>query len=123
MIRIAAHHADIWNSLSFLPDFDGQLAETRGRCQAIDAACAAIGRDPSPLRRSCTMFDARARANGGAMSYYASSDLLVEQVTRLVELGISDIGLYYPLDPAQLPAFDRIFTDVLPALRAAHLSI
>ena len=123
MMRLAAHHADIWNSLSFLPDFADQLVETHLRCTAMDAACAALGRDPSTLRRSYTMYDAAGRAKGGEIGSYASADLLVEQVTRLVELGISDVGLYYPLAPAQLPTFERIATDVLPVLRAAHPSI
>ena len=123
MMRLAARHADIWNSLSFPSTFDDQIAETRGRCQTIDAACAALGRDPSTLRRSYTMYDAAARVKGGEIGSYASADLLVEQVTRLVELGISDVGLYYPLAPTQLPAFERIATDVLPKLRTAYPDI
>src|SRR5919112_1434085 len=54
MMRHAARSADIWNSLSFQPSFDEQLAETRARCEAIDAECKAIGRDHSTLRRSYT---------------------------------------------------------------------
>src|SRR5215213_7549621 len=57
MMRHAARFADIWNSLSFLPSFAEQLAETRVRCEMIDAECAALGREPSTLRRSYTMFD------------------------------------------------------------------
>jgi len=123
MLRLAARDADIWNSLSFLADVSSQLAETSERCRAIDAACVAIGRDSSTLRRSITMYDARARAKGGAMGYYESADAFVEQVSHLTELGISDVGPYYPLDPAQVPAFERIAADVLPTLMAAHPSI
>jgi hypothetical protein len=57
------------------------------------------------------------------MSSYASPEAFVEQVERVVALGISDVGLYYPLDPAQLPTFERIATETLPALRARHHSI
>ncbi len=102
MMRHAARHADIWNSLSFLPSFEEQLAETRARCEAIDAECEAIGRDPATLRRSYTMFDAQARSRGGAIGYYESRERFIDQVSRLAELGISDVGLYYPLDAAQL---------------------
>lgn len=123
MLRIAARFADSWNSLSFLAEFDDQLVETRARCAAIDFHCAAIGRDPSSLRRSYTMFDAQARPKGGAITYYESVDRFVDHVSRVVELGISDVGVYYPLDPAQLATFEAIATDVLPALRAAHPSI
>jgi alkanesulfonate monooxygenase SsuD/methylene tetrahydromethanopterin reductase-like flavin-dependent oxidoreductase (luciferase family) len=61
MLRHAARFADTWNSLSFKPDFDEQMRETRVRCDAIVRACAGIGRDPATLRRSYTMFDAQAR--------------------------------------------------------------
>ena len=123
MLRHAALHADVWNSLSFLPSFDEQLAETRARCAAIDAECAAAGREPSTLRRSYTMFDAEARPRGGTIGYYESVERFVDQVGRVVELGISDVGLYYPLDPDQVAAFEAIATDVLPRLRSAHPSI
>jgi alkanesulfonate monooxygenase SsuD/methylene tetrahydromethanopterin reductase-like flavin-dependent oxidoreductase (luciferase family) len=119
MMRHTARYADIWNSLSFLPSFDEQLAETRERCATIDAECEAIGREPSTLRRSYTMFDAQARSRGGAIGYYESRELFIDQVSRLVEQGISDIGLYYPLDPAQLDAFEAIASEVLPDLRSA----
>jgi alkanesulfonate monooxygenase SsuD/methylene tetrahydromethanopterin reductase-like flavin-dependent oxidoreductase (luciferase family) len=120
MLRHTARYADIWNSLSFLPSFDEQLAETRARIEQIDADCVAIGRDPSTLRRSYTMFDTEGRSKGGSITYYESAERFVDQVNRVVELGISDVGLYYPLDPAQLPTFERIASDVLPGLRAAH---
>jgi alkanesulfonate monooxygenase SsuD/methylene tetrahydromethanopterin reductase-like flavin-dependent oxidoreductase (luciferase family) len=123
MMRHAARYADIWNSLSFLPTFEEQIAETQARCAAIDAACDAIGREPATLRRSYTMFDAQARSRGGAIGYYASRERFIDQVSRLVELGISDVGLYYPLDPAQLGAFETIASEVLPSLRAAYPSL
>ena len=123
MLRHAARFADIWNSLSFLPNFDEQLAETRRRCEFIEADCESIGRDPATLRRSYTMFDAQARARGGAIGYYKSKEIFVDQVSRLAELGFSDIGLYYPLDPAQRDAFERIAIEVLPGLRSTYLSV
>jgi alkanesulfonate monooxygenase SsuD/methylene tetrahydromethanopterin reductase-like flavin-dependent oxidoreductase (luciferase family) len=123
MLRHAARHADIWNSLSFQPSFAAQLAETRARCEAMDAACAAIDRDPSTLRRSYTMFDPEARPRGGAIVYYESTEQFIDHVSRIVELGISDVGVYYPLDPAQLPTFEQIAAETLPALRAAYPAI
>lgn len=122
MMRLAARYADIWNSLSFQPSFAEQLAETWARCVAIDAYCAEIGRDLATLRRSYTMFDAQARPRGGTIGYYESATRFTEQVSRIAELGISDIGLYFPLDPAQLPMFERIATEVIPALCAQHSS-
>ena len=120
MMGHAARYADIWNSLSFQSTFDEQLAETRDRCATIDAQCETIGREPATLRRSYTMFETQARSRGGAFRYYESRERFIDQVSRLAELGISDIGLYYPLDQAQVAAFEAIATEVLPGLRLAH---
>ena len=43
----------------------------------------------------------------------------MEMVERVLELGISEIGLYYPMKDEQLPKFERIATDVIPKLRAS----
>jgi alkanesulfonate monooxygenase SsuD/methylene tetrahydromethanopterin reductase-like flavin-dependent oxidoreductase (luciferase family) len=123
MLRHAARSADSWNSLSFQPTVAEQLAETRARIAAIDAACVAIGRDPATLRRSYTMFDPQARPRGGAIGYYASPARFIDEVSRVVELGISDVGLYYPLAATQLAAFEQIARDVLPTLRAAYPAV
>ena len=120
MMRHAVRHADIWNSLSFLPDFDAQLTETATRIATIDGLCAAKGRAPETLRRSYTMFDATARAHEGRIAYYESEDRFVEMVERVIALGMSEIGLYYPMDAAQIPMFEHLATHVIPTLRAAH---
>src|SRR5215207_10002435 len=123
MLRLAARHADIWNSMSFLPSFEEQLAETRARCEAIDFEFEAIGREPATLRRSYTMFDAQARSRGGAIGYYESRQRFIDEVSRLAELGISDVGLYYPLDPEQHGSFETIASEVLPGLRSVYRSL
>ena len=120
MMRHAATHADIWNSLSFAADFDEQLAELADRCMTMDQLCVDIGRDPATLRRSYTMFDPKARASGGAISYYESDDVFVEMVRQVTDLGITEVSLYYPPVAAQLPAFERIATEILPVLRRQH---
>ncbi|OGO58129.1 MAG: hypothetical protein A2Z32_05785 [Chloroflexi bacterium RBG_16_69_14] len=122
MMRHAARHADIWNSLSFSESFDVQVDETRDRVRAMDDACRAVGREPATLRRSYTMFDARARPRGGAIDYYDSADRFEEMASRVIELGMDEIGLYYPLDERQVPTFERIATDMLPRLRARQAS-
>jgi alkanesulfonate monooxygenase SsuD/methylene tetrahydromethanopterin reductase-like flavin-dependent oxidoreductase (luciferase family) len=118
MMRHAARHADIWNSLSFNESFDVQVDETRDRVRAMDEACRAVGREPATLRRSYTMFDARARPRGGAIDYYDSVDRFEEMASRVIELGMDEIGIYYPLDGRQVPTFERIATEALPRLRA-----
>lgn len=120
MMRHAARLADTWNSLSFLESFEAQVDETRRRATLMDEVCASVGRDPATLRRSYTMFDARARPRGGSMDYYGSPDRFEEMVSRILELGMDEIGLYYPLDERQEATFERIATDVLPRLRAGR---
>lgn len=120
MMHHAARHADIWNTMSFAADLEEQMAELADRSAAMDEICADLGRDPASLRRSYTMFDATARAGGGVIRYYESDDLFVDMVGRATALGVTEISLYYPALPAQLPAFERIATDVLPELRREH---
>jgi alkanesulfonate monooxygenase SsuD/methylene tetrahydromethanopterin reductase-like flavin-dependent oxidoreductase (luciferase family) len=118
MLKCAARYGDVWNSLSFLRDFEAQLDETGGRIQRIDEACRAIGRDPASLRRSYLMFDAGARAGGGLINYYASERAFADMVERVIALGISEIGLYYPAREEQRPVFERVAGDVVPELKA-----
>jgi len=117
MLKKAARYADIWNSLSFVEDFDDQMRETRERIEKVDAHCAAIDRDPGTLRRSYLMFDAKARPSGGKIKYYESEEMFTDMVGRISELGITDIGMYYPILDAQWPMFERIANDVIPKLR------
>jgi hypothetical protein len=86
----------------------------------MDAQCARIGRDPASLRRSYLMFDPTARSSGGQIAYYASEEACRQMVERVVALGITDIGFYYPMLEAQVPVFERIARNLLPALKAAH---
>jgi alkanesulfonate monooxygenase SsuD/methylene tetrahydromethanopterin reductase-like flavin-dependent oxidoreductase (luciferase family) len=118
MLRHAARHADNWNSLSFAQSFEQQIAETAERVTRIDDACRAIGREPTSLRRSYLMFDPAARAAGGRFGYYESESRFVDMVDRILELGISEIGLYFPVVDAQRPMFERIARDVIPRLKA-----
>jgi alkanesulfonate monooxygenase SsuD/methylene tetrahydromethanopterin reductase-like flavin-dependent oxidoreductase (luciferase family) len=120
MMRHAARRADTWNSMSFLESFEAQIDETRGRIAAMADACAAIGRDPATLRRAYLMFDATARPRGGSMVCYESVDRFEDMVGRVIELGVDEVEIYHPLDERQLSVFDRIATEVLPRLRAAH---
>ena len=117
MMRHAARHADIWNSLSFHASFEAQLDETRQRMDLMVGYCEALGRAPGTLRRSYLMFDASARPRGGAIDYYDSTDRFEEMAAHVIELGMDEIGLYYPLDERQVPVFERIALDVLPRLR------
>jgi len=118
MMRHAARLADEWNSMSFHESFDEQVEETRRRAASMDEYCRELGREPTTLRRSYLMFDAQARPRGGTMACYESVDRFEEMASRIIELGMDGVGLYYPLDERQVPTFERIATDVLPRLRA-----
>jgi len=109
MLKRAAELADNWNTISYAATLDGQLAEMRQRMRAIDAHCAAIGRDPGSLRRSYLMLD--------AVRYYGSTQLFGDTMRRFIDLGVSEIGIGYPRDAAQLAIFEEIAREVIPRLK------
>jgi len=119
MLKRAAEHADIWNSESHAGTFDAQLAETRRRIDLIDEHCEAIGRDPTSLRRSYLM-PVGALLSGGLFDYYESKEVFAAMMEQVIDLGISEIGLWYPARDEQLPMFERIAAEVIPALKAQH---
>jgi alkanesulfonate monooxygenase SsuD/methylene tetrahydromethanopterin reductase-like flavin-dependent oxidoreductase (luciferase family) len=119
LLRHVAKRADTWGALSFKASFDDQLAEVRERGAVLDAICAEVGRAPATLGRSYLMFDPDARPRGGTYEYYRSPDRFEEMATRILELGMGELVLYYPPDPNQVATFERIATDVLPRLRAS----
>ena len=120
MLKVATRHADIWNTLSFARSFETQMEEIAQRSALIDRHCAALGRDPATLRRSYHMFDTSARTSGGLISYYESADLFTEMVERVLALGFTEIGLYYPTIESQVPSFERIASETIPRLRADY---
>lgn len=120
MLRCAARYADNWNSYSLAGSLEAQLEETRSRCQRIDELCLATGRDPAALRRSYLLLDMGARTSGGLFSYYRLPEAFAEVAQGLIDVGISEIGLYYPMREEQVPTFERIACEVIPALRAQH---
>lgn len=120
MMRHAAKYADNWNSLSFAETFSEQLSETRERVARMTDNLAAIGRDPAELRYSYQMFDPSSRASGGAVSYYESTNLFVDMAESLIETGMTELGLYYPMLEEQYPAFETIAREVIPELKKRH---
>ncbi len=118
MLRTTAQHADIWNSMSFADNFETQLEETRQRVARIDQLCAEFDREPQSLVRSYHMYDPTSRRSGGAMAYYESEAAFEDMVNRVIELGMSDIGLYYPTLPEQVDTFERIATETIPRMKA-----
>jgi alkanesulfonate monooxygenase SsuD/methylene tetrahydromethanopterin reductase-like flavin-dependent oxidoreductase (luciferase family) len=120
MMGHTARFADTWNTMSFDADFDAQLVEVRDRVELMDKLCEQVGRDPKSLRRSFNIFDAEARTQGGRLRYYEDPDLFTRLVTELTVIGFTDIGVYYPTLPDQIPSFEKIANDVIPGLRAVR---
>lgn len=118
MCRFAASIADTWNTMSFADAFDKQIAEVTEKVAIIDEACAKHGRDPATLRRSYLMYDPTARYSGGALAYYESTGAFEDMAGRAMEAGFSELCLYYPILPEQVPVLERIAQDILPKLRA-----
>jgi alkanesulfonate monooxygenase SsuD/methylene tetrahydromethanopterin reductase-like flavin-dependent oxidoreductase (luciferase family) len=112
MLKRAAELADNWNSISYADAFDAQIAETRERSRLIDRHCAAIGRDPATLRRSYLVLS--------SARLYASMQVFADVAQQLIDLGITEIGIYYPRRPEQLPVFEKIAREAIPMLKAKH---
>ena len=121
MMRHAAKYADNWNSLSFADTFEQQLFETRERVDRMNENLASINREPISLRYSYQMFDSASRDNGGLVTYYNSVAHFEDMAEQLIELGISELGLYYPLQRDQYPVFEEIGSELLPKLKERHV--
>jgi alkanesulfonate monooxygenase SsuD/methylene tetrahydromethanopterin reductase-like flavin-dependent oxidoreductase (luciferase family) len=117
MMAHTARWADTWNTMSFDPDFAAQREQLTTRSRQMDELCVAARRDPETLRRSANLFDAQARAAGGRLRYYDDEALFSSLVEGLIEAGYTDIGLYYPSDPDQIPTFEHLATTVVPGFR------
>lgn len=120
MMKYATRYADTWNSTSSANTFEEQLDETRRRNQLVDKYCSDIGRNPSSLRRSYLMFDAEARKSSGLINYYDSEKVFVEMVKKLIDVGITEFGLYYPYLEEQIPMFEKIAREVIPELKEKY---
>tara|TARA_A100001037_G_scaffold240739_1_gene220728 strand:- start:101 stop:307 length:207 start_codon:yes stop_codon:yes gene_type:complete len=64
------------------------------------------------------MYDPTSRRSGGAMAYYESPAAFEDMVNRVLELGMSDIGLNYPTLPEQETTFQRIAAETIPKMKA-----
>ena len=117
MIKYAAQYADTWNTMSFAEEFSEQLDETGARVAKITEHCRAMGRDIETLRISYNMYDARSRSGGGRIAYYESAETFADMARQLIGLGITELGLYYPMLDEQLPVFEKIARETIPELR------
>lgn len=129
-LPLVARYADVWN----VPTYG--LARWEERSRQLDEACAAIGRDPTTIRRSheavlvlaaddASLLTARAAAErryGGdgwgleAGGYVGTPSMVVDRVAGMVERGVTHF-VFFTHDRAD-PATLTLFADrVLPAFR------
>lgn len=111
MLRIAARHADQWDTFAAMPGTatDGVEAELAERIAALDAACREIGRDPREIRRSTW-------ATEDALS---SVDAYLDFVRRHRAMGFTDFTTVRPRQ-ADAGVLRTVALEVIPALRAGH---
>lgn len=117
MMKYAVEYADTWNTMSFAEEFAEQFDETGARISKVAEHCTAIGRNIDTLRISYNMYDARSRSSGGMITYYESVETFAEMARQLIGLGITELGLYYPMLDEQLPVFETIARETIPELR------
>ena len=114
-LRIAAELADTW--VSFGADFGSPhelvVANTQKRIAYLDKYCEKIGRDPGTLGKSLLVFGEEAN------TAFASEDHFREIVDRYTTLGINELVFFYPFfAPNQIPMFEKIAEETIPALKS-----
>jgi F420-dependent oxidoreductase-like protein len=130
-LRIAAEHADIWNTL-----FWNDLDDYRHKLDVLDRHCAEVGRDPADIRKSLAFRavlddDERAARERAAELYgdplpdrlqkmmiVGTPEQCVERLGAYADLGVGDFLLSQlaPVDPHTVELVARL---VAPALKAA----
>lgn len=68
---------------------------------------------------STPWFDPDSRESGGRISYYDSVEKFTDMAGRILDLGFSELGVYYPTVESQLPVFEQAASEVLPRFRNA----
>ena len=109
MLRIAARHADQWDTFPEIPGTatEGVTDSVEARAVRFEAACIDAGRDPVEVRRST----------------WAESDVAGDEakftafVRHHLAHGFTDFMTVAPR-AADMGAFRRIASETIPALRA-----
>ena len=114
VLGMVARHADVWNCwLAFGHSSPSAVPELR---EAVDAACAAEGRDPATLTRTVAV---GVRLDGSRLAFGASWDIsdgaltgepeqIAEAFSGFADEGISHLQVYLaPLTPAGIERFNR----------------
>jgi alkanesulfonate monooxygenase SsuD/methylene tetrahydromethanopterin reductase-like flavin-dependent oxidoreductase (luciferase family) len=112
MLRIAARHADQWDTFAAIPGTatEGVEAELAERIAQLDAACREIGRDPAEIRRS----------TWATNDVLRSVDRYLEFVRRHRRMGFTDFTTVLPA-PGDEAVLRAVAEEVIPAVRGGRL--
>jgi alkanesulfonate monooxygenase SsuD/methylene tetrahydromethanopterin reductase-like flavin-dependent oxidoreductase (luciferase family) len=114
MLRLTARYADLWNVwLAFGRNDPADLAPLR---EAVDAACAAVGRDPATLARTAAVMVAPtegaeppvilARAGIAPTPIGGTPAQIAERLRAFAAAGIAHLQVHlHPNTPASIDAF------------------
>jgi F420-dependent oxidoreductase-like protein len=97
-LRVVAEHAQVWNVV-------GSLEEAVHKSSVLDGHCAAIGRDPTTIKRSAvTRFDP------------AEPNRYIDLMQSYIEAGFTENIINLPIDGEQVKAAEVAAELVLPGL-------
>jgi alkanesulfonate monooxygenase SsuD/methylene tetrahydromethanopterin reductase-like flavin-dependent oxidoreductase (luciferase family) len=115
MLRIAAEHADTWNTFggADVESCEEMIKLTRERNCRLDGYCAEIGRDPKTLRRSVLIY-----TNEEYQRLYSVPGAFEEIVKCYLDIGITEIVFFYPFVTMLMPMFEHIVNEAIPRLRS-----
>ena len=127
-LKIAAERGDSWNSapVAGRDMLEGKglsvgeaLEVTQRRSELLDEQCVGVGRDPSTIRRSICAVPPPYTLD----TPWISTTAFEEFVERYRRIGITEFIFmcpledYYPADQVQPGIFERIATQVIPAIQ------
>lgn len=122
-LRIAAEHADAWNTW-------GDPEVMRHKIEVLDGHCEEVGRDPSTIERSANAFvflrddqgeidELRASAPE-SRSIVGTADELTEMMVAYRDAGVDEFivpDFHLGGDPERVEFYDRFIEEVAPPLR------
>jgi alkanesulfonate monooxygenase SsuD/methylene tetrahydromethanopterin reductase-like flavin-dependent oxidoreductase (luciferase family) len=110
-IRVAARHADVWNTVGGQPIGGEKLSQmqaveaTRRQIEALEEECVRIGRDPLSIRRSVIEW---------RVDIWSSDHAFTDWVGTYRDLGFQDFVVFWPEDKVRL---EQVASAAIPTLR------
>ena len=120
MLRIAARHADTWNTLGDPISSEESMDTAKKQMNFLDRCCQQINRDPQTLKRSFLLYEREAMHNISGMKLYESTALIKDAVEKCLDLGFTEIIILYPFIEKEIPIFEQIALELIPELRKLY---